>query len=147
LNAGADVDAKTPELGTTSLMRAVQQDHLLVVRLLISYGADLELVNSNQENIFHMLAKAALTSSTSSSTLSPSLSQVQEQRDQGNNKFLELARWLKVKASSESGRFQRMLQALDLQGQRPLDYLQSDSNGCVVELQDLLTPDAVVTAN
>src|SRR5688572_30599742 len=59
LNAGADVDAKTPELGATALLRAVQQNHLDVTRLLLSYGADLTDCNADQENVFHVLACAA----------------------------------------------------------------------------------------
>lgn len=110
-------------------MRAVQQCHLPVIRLLVSYGADLELVNSDRENVFHIMAKAA-SSSTSSS--SPPFSQDQDQVQ--NDKFLELARWLKVKADSQLGRFQRMLLALDLQGHRPQEYLRN--NG----LRDILTP-------
>lgn len=135
------MDAKTPELGATPLMRAVQQCHLLVVRLLISYGADLELVNSNHENVFHILAKAAVASSSSSS----SSSQNQGQGQDPSHMFLELARWLKMKAKSQPGRFQRMLKALDQQEQRPLDLCLQDriSN---TELVDILTQE-VVTAH
>ncbi|KAG0051676.1 Ankyrin repeat domain-containing protein 39 [Gryganskiella cystojenkinii] len=134
LTAGADVDAKTPELGATPLMRAVQQCHLLVVRLLISFGADLELVNSDQENIFHTLAKAAAAKSSS-----------QNQGQDRANEFLELARWLRMKAKSQPERLQRMLRALDRQGKRPLDYLQDRvvNNSSTGELIEILTPQDV----
>lgn len=115
LNAGAEVDAKTPELGATPLMRAVQQNHLAVARLLVSYGANVEESNSDKENVFHILATAAKNAVNQN----------------GNNEsFLELTRWLRIKAASQQeGRLDRMLMAQDIRGRTPLQCLGEDAVG------------------
>ncbi|KAG0015786.1 Elongator subunit elp6 [Entomortierella chlamydospora] len=111
LNAGADVDAKTPELGTTPLMRAVQQNHLAIARLLVSYGASVEERNSDYENIFHILATAAKNDYNES------------KNHACFDAFLELAQWLKVKAGSQPGRLETMLKEQDIRGQTPAECL------------------------
>ncbi|KAF9309570.1 Elongator subunit elp6 [Podila horticola] len=118
MNAGADVDAKTPELGTTPLMRAIQQGHLDVARLLVSYGASVEVCNSDQENVFHILAIAASKDNTA-------------QTSDKKEKSAAIARWLLAKLDKE--RWIVMLTALDAKGRRPADY-ESGS------LAALLTP-------
>lgn len=114
LNGGADVDAKTPELGTTPLMRAVQQNHLAVARLLVSYGANMEESNSDKENIFHILAIAAKN----------------DPSQNGNNEsFLELARWLRIRAESQQdGRLDKMLTAQDIRGRTPFQCLGENAD-------------------
>ncbi|KAG0201058.1 Ankyrin repeat domain-containing protein 39 [Mortierella sp. GBA30] len=112
LNAGADVDAKTRELGTTPLMRSVQQNHLDVSRLLVSYGASLDERNADQENIFHVLACAARGRYNQGS------------RDAED--FLGLAQWLKTKANTQ-GKLDSMLCAQDIRQQRPMDHVPEDS--------------------
>ncbi|KAG0280292.1 Ankyrin repeat domain-containing protein 39 [Linnemannia exigua] len=112
LNAGADVDAKTPELGTTALMRAIQQNHLEVAKLLVSYGASLQDQNASQENVFHVLAIAI--------------------RDAGIDceEFIELAGWLRNKARvGHPGRLEALLQARDVRGQTPGEYIVVVSSG------------------
>ncbi|KAF9961670.1 Ankyrin repeat domain-containing protein 39 [Mortierella alpina] len=115
LNGGADVDAKTPELGATPLLRAVQQNHLDVTRLLVSYGADLAECNADQENVFHVLACAAKKPRSD-----------QNGHHQDLTEFLDLARWLRIKASAQ-GKLESLLHARDSRGQRPMDYLQGSS--------------------
>ncbi|KAG0028678.1 hypothetical protein BGZ82_008306 [Podila clonocystis] len=107
LNAGADVDAKTPELGATPLMRAVQQGHLDVAKLLVSYGASVEVRNSDQENVFHILAIAASKDNTA-------------QTPDKTEKSVAIARWLLTKVDND--RRVAMLTALDAKGRRPVDY-------------------------
>lgn len=115
LNAGADVDAKTPELGATPLLRAVQQNHLHVTRLLVSYGADLAECNADQENVFHVLAGAAKKSRSD------------QQSDQHDaSEFLDLAKWLRIKATAQ-GKLDALLRARDNRGKRPMDYLDESS--------------------
>ncbi|KAF9913172.1 Ankyrin repeat domain-containing protein 39 [Linnemannia zychae] len=112
LNAGADVDAKTPELGTTALMRAIQQNHLDVAKLLVSYGASLLELNSSQENVFHILAIAV--------------------RDAGidGEEYMELAKWLRNKAKmGHPDRLEALLQARDARGQTPEEYVVVMSSG------------------
>ncbi|KAF9188456.1 Ankyrin repeat domain-containing protein 39 [Haplosporangium sp. Z 11] len=112
LNAGADVDATTPELGATPLMRAVQQTHLEVARLLVSYGASLEATNSDQENVFHILAIGAWNRS-------------QAGGEQDLGPFVEMAKWLRTKAQApgRKGRLESMLRMQDVRSQRPVDHL------------------------
>ncbi|KAF9113834.1 hypothetical protein BGX27_000738 [Mortierella sp. AM989] len=121
LNAGADVDAKTPELGATSLMRAVQQNHLAVARLLVSYGASIDMRNSDQGNIFHVLAIAARNSYNESKSHS------------SIEAFSELARWLarwlRMKACNQPGGLDSMLKARDVNGHTPAGYLLDLSEG------------------
>ncbi|KAF9358155.1 hypothetical protein BGX26_002372 [Mortierella sp. AD094] len=117
LNAGADVNAKTPELGATPLMRAVQQNHLAVARLLVSYGAGVVERNSDQENIFHLLATAAKNSYNESKNYT------------SFDAFLELAQWLKMKAGSQPGRLESMLKARDVRGQTPAECLPGICGG------------------
>ncbi|KAF9574415.1 Elongator subunit elp6 [Mortierella alpina] len=127
LNAGADVDAKTPELGATPLLRAVQQNHLDVTRLLVSYGADLADCNADQENVFHILACAAK----------------RPRSDQNDNdrpdpsEFLDLARWLRTKAAAQ-GKLESLLRARDSRGKRPMDHLEDHST--IQHLLELPTP-------
>ncbi|KAI8604987.1 ankyrin repeat-containing domain protein [Dissophora ornata] len=109
LNAGGEVDAKTPELGATPLMRAVQQNHLIVARLLVSYGANVEECNSDQENVFHIAAKAAKRKLNDG--------------DNNTEAFVALVRWLRVKANIQDGRAASMLQARDTRGQTPVECL------------------------
>ncbi|KAF9401104.1 Elongator subunit elp6 [Mortierella sp. AD011] len=111
LNAGADVDAKTPELGTTPLMRAVRQNHLAIARLLVSYGASIDERNSDYENIFHILATAAKNDYNES------------KNHACFDAFLELAQWLKLKAGGQPGRLETMLKAQDIRGQTPAECL------------------------
>ncbi|KAG0303282.1 Elongator subunit elp6 [Dissophora globulifera] len=111
LNAGADVDARTPELGTTPLMRAVQQSHFVIVRLLVSYGASLEQCNADQQNVFHILAVAA------------ALKNERDSRDP--EKILEMVRWISMKVNTTAGRLQEMLGARDTRGQTPMEYLRN----------------------
>ncbi|KAF9271581.1 hypothetical protein BGZ74_005890 [Mortierella antarctica] len=118
LNAGADVDAQTPELGATPLIRAVQQGHLDVAKLLVSYGASVEVRNSDQENVFHVLAIAASKDNT-------------EQTPDKTEKWVAMARWLLTKLDKD--RRIAMLTALDAKGRRPVD------NGSG-SLATLLTP-------
>lgn len=113
LNAGADVDAKTPELGTTALMRAIQQNHLDVAKLLVSYGANLQEQNASHENVFHILALA-----------------IRDQAGSGkgvfdeSESFLELATWLRNKAKvGHPGRLEALLQARDVRGQTSAEIL------------------------
>ncbi|KAF8949086.1 Ankyrin repeat domain-containing protein 39 [Haplosporangium gracile] len=115
LNAGADVDAKTPELGTTALMRAIQQNHLDVAKLLVLYGANLQEQNTSHENVFHILALA-----------------IRDQAGAGkgvfdeSESFLELAMWLRNKAKvGHPGRLEALLQARDVRGQTPAEILDS----------------------
>ncbi|KAF9913569.1 Ankyrin repeat domain-containing protein 39 [Lobosporangium transversale] len=125
LNAGADYDIKTPELGTTPLMRAIQQSHLDIARLLVSYGASVEAVNTNQENVFHILAIAAKNRINSSSNKGNHEAVATVNRD------MDMARWLKIKVKDQFGpeRLAEMLQARDLGGQTPLECLNiSDQN-------------------
>ncbi|KAG0325415.1 Elongator subunit elp6 [Dissophora globulifera] len=141
LNAGADVDARTPELGTTPLMRAVQQSHFAIVRLLVSYGASLEQCNADQQNVFHILAVAA------------ALRNERDSRDP--EKILEMVRWISMKVNASAGRLQEMLGARDTRGQTPMEYLRnaaqdgatvpaaliaalamSDSNYCQIHWRD-----------
>ncbi|KAG0078158.1 Ankyrin repeat domain-containing protein 39 [Podila epicladia] len=107
LNAGADVDAQTPELGATPLIRTVQQGHLDVAKLLVSYGASVEVRNANQENVFHVLAIAA---SKDNITQSPDKTE----------KSMAMVRWLLTKLDKD--RRITMLTALDAKGRRPVDY-------------------------
>ncbi|KAF8978131.1 Ankyrin repeat domain-containing protein 39 [Entomortierella lignicola] len=117
LNAGASVNVKTPELGATPLMRAVQQNHLPVAQLLVSYGAKIDECNNDQENIFHILANAARRS-------------YNESKSQSNvDTFLELARWLRIKAGSQLGRLDSMLRAQDAHGQTPVECLSDACSG------------------
>ncbi|CAO3571387.1 unnamed protein product [Mortierella alpina] len=116
LNAGADVDAKTPELGATALLRAVQQNHLDVTRLLVSYGADLTDCNVDQENVFHVLACAASKSRSD-----------QKADSQDPSGFLDLARWLRIKAAAQ-GKLDSLLRARDSRSQRPMDHVQEHSS-------------------
>ncbi|KAF9965534.1 Elongator subunit elp6 [Mortierella alpina] len=116
LNAGADVDAKTPELGATALLRAVQQNHLDVTRLLVSYGADLADCNADQENVFHVLACAASK---------PRSDRKGEPQDP--SEFLDLARWLRTKAAAQ-GKLDSLLRARDSRSQRPMDHLEEQSS-------------------
>ncbi|KAF9081631.1 Elongator subunit elp6 [Mortierella sp. GBA35] len=122
LNAGADVDAKTPELGTTALMRAVQQNHLDIAKLLVSYGANIQERNTSLENVFHVLALAIKGASTPDAVES----------------FQELATWLRTKAKmGHPGRLEGMLEALDVRGQRPVDYLDPT---ITAELREIFVP-------
>jgi len=119
LNAGADVDAATPELGATPLMRAIQQGHLDVARLLVSYGASIDVRNSDQENIFHVLAIATSMDNT-------------VQTSDKTEKSTAMALWLMTKLDKD--RRIAMLTASDAKGRRPVDYLKAG------KLAALLTP-------
>ncbi|KAF8931963.1 Elongator subunit elp6 [Haplosporangium bisporale] len=119
LNAGADVDAATPELGATPLMRSIQQGHLDVSRLLVSYGASIDVRNSDHENIFHVLAIAASKDNTM-------------QTSDKTEKSVAMALWLMTKLDKD--RRIAMLTASDVKGRRPVDYLEAGS------LAALLTP-------
>lgn len=119
LNAGADVDAATPELGATPLMRAIQQGHLDVARLLVSYGASIDVRNSDQENIFHVLAITVSKDNT-------------VQTSDKTEKSTAMALWLMTKLDKD--RRIAMLTASDVKGRRPVDYLEAGS------LAALLTP-------
>ncbi|KAF9997419.1 hypothetical protein BGZ65_007009 [Modicella reniformis] len=113
LNVGAEVDAKTPELGTTPLMRAVQQNHLAIARLLVSYGANIDESNSDRENVFHILTIVAKNNKSN---------------NPNDESFLELARWLRMKArNQEEGTLDRMLAAQDIRGRTPAQCLGEDS--------------------
>lgn len=117
LNAGADVDAKTPELGTTALMRAIQQNHLDVAKLLVSHGANLQEQNSSHENVFHILALAIRDQEASS---------VGKGMFEESEGYLELATWLRNKAKmGHPGRLEALLQAQDVRGQTPAEVLES----------------------
>ncbi|KAG0345590.1 Elongator subunit elp6 [Podila humilis] len=118
LNAGADIDAKTPELRATPLMRAIQQGHLDVVRLLVSYGADLGVCNSDQENIFHVLAIAATKDSLDKS-----------------EKAEVIARWLLSKLDKERRAW--LLNMYDAKGCLPVDCVAAAG---APGLEALLTP-------
>lgn len=119
LNAGADVDAATPELGATPLMRAIQQGHLDVARLLVSYGASIDVRNSDQENIFHVLAIATSMDNT-------------VQTSDKTEKSAAMALWLLTKLDKD--RRIAMLTTSDAKGRRPVDYLKAG------KLTALLTP-------
>ncbi|KAF9173868.1 Elongator subunit elp6 [Mortierella sp. AD010] len=99
LNAGADVDAKTPELGTTPLMRAVRQNHLAIARLLVSYGASIDEPTAAKNDYNESKNHACFDA------------------------FLELAQWLKLKAGGQPGRLETMLKAQDIRGQTPAECL------------------------
>ncbi|KAG0312730.1 Ankyrin repeat domain-containing protein 39 [Linnemannia gamsii] len=117
LNAGADVDAKTPELGTTALMRSIQQNHLDVAKLLVSYGANLQEQNSSHENIFHILALAIRDQEASS---------FGKGMFEENESFLELATWLRNKVKmGNPGRLEALLLARDVRGQTPAEVLEA----------------------
>ncbi|KAG0368334.1 Ankyrin repeat domain-containing protein 39 [Gamsiella multidivaricata] len=115
LNAGADIDAKTPELGATPLMRAVQQNHIAIARLLVSYGASIDDHNADQENVFHIVAVAA--SGGMNNNNDPEV-------------FLELVRWLRIKADSQEGRLSRMLKASNVHGRIPVECLGDVASSC-----------------
>ncbi|KAF9921771.1 Elongator subunit elp6 [Linnemannia zychae] len=115
LNAGADVDAKTPELGTTALMRAIQQNHLDVAKLLVSHGANIREQNASRENVFHILALAIKEQASNGGG-----------DDDADGGFLELATWLRNKAKmGHPGRLEELLQAHDARGMTPLEHLDS----------------------
>jgi hypothetical protein len=99
-------------------MRAIQQGHLDVARLLVSYGASVEVCNSDQENVFHILAIAASKDNTT-------------QTPDKKEKSAAIARWLLTKLDKE--RRIVMLTALDAKGRRPAEY----ESGLLVTL---LTP-------
>ncbi|KAF9426216.1 Elongator subunit elp6 [Podila epigama] len=115
LDAGAEVDERTPELGMTPLMRAIQQRHLDVARLLVSYGASLAMVNSDQQNVFHILAIAA--------------SAVDGKED--GDQTTAIAKWLLTRLNKDQQ--VTMLSAVDAKGHRPMDL-------CSNSLGALLTP-------
>ncbi|KAI1319550.1 Ankyrin repeat domain-containing protein 39 [Mortierella claussenii] len=117
LNAGAYVDAKTPELGATPLMRAIQQNHLATARLLVSYGASIDTVNADQENIFHIVAMSAVAATSKNYNTTGTSDQ---------DAFVDMTRWLRTKARSQFGDdgLERMLQARNKRGHTPMECLQ-----------------------
>ncbi|KAG0242214.1 Ankyrin repeat domain-containing protein 39 [Actinomortierella wolfii] len=115
INAGADVDAKTPELGTTPLLRALSQLHFATARLLLSYGANLELCSMDGDNVFHTTAQALATQSSKCNNDQQQLQQLQQET-------IQILQYLRQKAAPENRR-QAMLSAINKHGKQPIDCL------------------------
>ncbi|KAF9159187.1 Ankyrin repeat domain-containing protein 39 [Actinomortierella ambigua] len=116
INAGADLDARTPELGTTPLLRALSQMHLSTARLLLSYGAVLDLCSSDGDNVFHT-ASLAFANLSAKGSGSP-----EQQQQQSLQQFIQIVQYLRQRATPETRR-QTMLNATNKSGRRPIDCL------------------------
>ncbi|KAF9978117.1 hypothetical protein BGZ73_003689 [Actinomortierella ambigua] len=114
INAGADIDAKTPELGTTPLLRALSQMHLATARLLLSHGASFDLCSADGDNVFHTVSLAFANLGGFKNGDGP--------QPQSLQLFTQILQYLRQRASSESRR-QKMLSATNKYGKRPIDCL------------------------